>query len=123
MKFGELIEHTIECIRTFNPVYKTIDSHADEFLANVNNPSGITFLFSLKTHMKKYLSSKFFTGAYVTRNSLKYFAKFSSLFILPQQTVTTHLFTAFLHILVSLGSMSYKLEIIENLSRHKSLPK
>jgi hypothetical protein len=35
MKFGELIEHTIECIKTFNPVYKTIDSHADEFLANV----------------------------------------------------------------------------------------
>jgi len=36
MKFGELVEHTIECIKTFNPVYKTIDSHADEFLANVS---------------------------------------------------------------------------------------
>jgi hypothetical protein len=35
MKFGELVEHTIECIKTFNPVYKTIDSHSDEFLANV----------------------------------------------------------------------------------------
>lgn len=35
MKFGELIDHTIECIKTFNPVYKTIDSHSDEFLAIV----------------------------------------------------------------------------------------
>ena len=38
MKFGELVEHTIECIKTFNPVYKTIDSHSDEFLANVFLP-------------------------------------------------------------------------------------
>ena len=32
MKFSELIEYAIECIKTFNPVIKTIDSHADDFL-------------------------------------------------------------------------------------------
>ena len=37
MKFGELIEHCITCIKTFNPVIKTIDSHADDFIANVSN--------------------------------------------------------------------------------------
>lgn len=36
MKFGELIEHTVKCIRTFNPVVDTIDSHADNFLAQVS---------------------------------------------------------------------------------------
>jgi hypothetical protein len=36
MKFGELIEQAVVCIKSFNPVYKTIDSHADEFLANVS---------------------------------------------------------------------------------------
>ena len=36
MKFGELLEHCITCIKTFNPVIKTIDSHADDFIANVS---------------------------------------------------------------------------------------
>jgi len=36
MKFGELITSAIECINTFNPVYSTIDSHADTYLANVS---------------------------------------------------------------------------------------
>lgn len=36
MKFAELVELAIECIKTYNPVYKTIDSHADEFLASVS---------------------------------------------------------------------------------------
>lgn len=36
MKFSELIEHAIECIKTFNPVIKTIDSHADDFLKDVS---------------------------------------------------------------------------------------
>lgn len=37
MKFSELLEHGITCIQTFNPVIKTIDSHADEFLTNVSS--------------------------------------------------------------------------------------
>ncbi len=35
MKFGELIEHCSACIKEFNPVIKTIDSHADEYIAKV----------------------------------------------------------------------------------------
>ena len=36
MKFAELIEHCIECIKTFNPVVKTIDSHADDYIRPVS---------------------------------------------------------------------------------------
>ena len=36
MKFSELIDHAIECIKTFNPVIKTIDSHADSYLEKVS---------------------------------------------------------------------------------------
>jgi len=35
MNFAELIESTIECIKTFNPIIKTIDSHAEDFLKDV----------------------------------------------------------------------------------------
>ena len=44
MKFSELIEHAIECVKTFNPIVKTLDSHADEFIKNV---SIISILFIL----------------------------------------------------------------------------
>jgi hypothetical protein len=36
MKFSELIDLSIECIKTFNPVFKTIDTHADDFLKDVS---------------------------------------------------------------------------------------
>ena len=36
MKFQELIDQAVECIKSFNPIYKTIDSHADEFLKAVS---------------------------------------------------------------------------------------
>ena len=36
MKFSDLIEHCVTCIKSFNPVIKTIDSHADEFINNVS---------------------------------------------------------------------------------------
>lgn len=35
MKFQELIECCVDCIKTFNPVYKTIDTHADDYLKEV----------------------------------------------------------------------------------------
>lgn len=38
MKFSELIDSCVECIRTFNPIIKTIDSHADDFLKDVRIP-------------------------------------------------------------------------------------
>ena len=39
MKFSELLDHAITCIKTFNPVIKTLDSHADEFIAQVSKQS------------------------------------------------------------------------------------
>ena len=36
MKFSELIEHCSACIKDFNPVIKTIDSHADDYIAKVS---------------------------------------------------------------------------------------
>ena len=44
MKFSELIEQCIECIKTFNPVINTIDSHADNFLSNVKDPYEKVFI-------------------------------------------------------------------------------
>jgi len=35
-KFSELIEEAVNCIKTYNRVIKTIDSHADDFLAAVS---------------------------------------------------------------------------------------
>jgi hypothetical protein len=43
MKFSELIEMCVEALKSFNPVYKTIDSHADEFLAPVTIYSMIPY--------------------------------------------------------------------------------
>lgn len=37
MKFSELIEASIDCIKAYNPVIKTIDSHADDFLKDVSS--------------------------------------------------------------------------------------
>ena len=38
MKFSELLEHCKECVKTFNPVISTIDSHADNYLSNIKDP-------------------------------------------------------------------------------------
>jgi hypothetical protein len=38
MKFSELIDMCIECVKTFNPVINTIDSHADNFLSGMKDP-------------------------------------------------------------------------------------
>lgn len=37
-KFSELIEDAVNCIKTYNRVIKTIDSHADDFLAAFKDP-------------------------------------------------------------------------------------
>ena len=44
MKFSELIEQCIECIKTFNPIVSTIDSHADTFLAGLKDPYEKVFI-------------------------------------------------------------------------------
>ncbi len=36
MKFSELIDSCIECLKSFNPIVKTLDSHADDFLKAVS---------------------------------------------------------------------------------------
>ena len=38
MKFDELLEQCVECIKTFNPVISTIDSHADNYLDHFKDP-------------------------------------------------------------------------------------
>lgn len=43
MKFSELIDSCIECIKNFNPIIKTIDSHADDFLKTVRERMPIIF--------------------------------------------------------------------------------
>ena len=35
MKFSELIDSCVECVKNFNPIIKTIDSHADDFIKDV----------------------------------------------------------------------------------------
>ena len=42
MKFSELIDSCIECIKTFNPIIKTLDSHADDFLKDVRDIRDVT---------------------------------------------------------------------------------
>jgi hypothetical protein len=32
MKYAELIQNACLCIKQFNPVYLTVDSHADDFI-------------------------------------------------------------------------------------------
>ena len=44
MKFAELIETCIECIREFNDVINTIDSHADNFLSHIKDPYEKVFI-------------------------------------------------------------------------------
>jgi hypothetical protein len=37
MKFSELIDHAVECIKTYNDVIKTLDSHGDEYVKKVSS--------------------------------------------------------------------------------------
>jgi hypothetical protein len=69
MKFSELIDSCIECIKNFNPIIKTIDSHADDFLKDVRDANRLLIYNSLKILMKKFSSSKFSTDACATKNS------------------------------------------------------
>ena len=59
MKFSELLDHAQKCIKSFNPVIMSLDSHADEYISQVSLSSSTMFLsydfYSLKTLMKKYL--------------------------------------------------------------------
>lgn len=38
MKFSELILSADTCIKTFNPVISTIDSHSDNYLGTLKDP-------------------------------------------------------------------------------------
>jgi hypothetical protein len=44
MKFAELIENCTECIRDFNDVINTIDSHADNYLEGIKDPYEKVFI-------------------------------------------------------------------------------
>ena len=51
MKFSELIENAMTCVKTFNPVIMSLDSHADEFIKNVSIAQQILFSY---THTKNW---------------------------------------------------------------------
>ena len=44
MKFADLIDASIECIKSFNPIVVTLDSHADDFLKNFKDPYEKVFI-------------------------------------------------------------------------------
>lgn len=44
MKFGELIECCVECIKTFNPIVMTLDSHADDYTKPFTDPFEKVFI-------------------------------------------------------------------------------
>lgn len=44
MKFSELLEHCKECVKSFNPVISTIDSHADNYLSTIKDPYEKVFI-------------------------------------------------------------------------------
>jgi hypothetical protein len=47
MKFSELIQQADECIKAFNPVISTIDSHADDYLKKMKDPYEKVFIKQL----------------------------------------------------------------------------
>ena len=53
MKFSELLELATECIKTYNPIYKTVDSHADEFLSAVSNIPSLTLECAVERSVRK----------------------------------------------------------------------
>ena len=59
MKFSELIDSCVECVKTFNPIIKTIDSHADDFLKDVSERESeravLIDSYSTKIHMRRCL--------------------------------------------------------------------
>ena len=56
MKFSELIDSCIECVKGFNPIVKTLDSHADDFLVSVSVPLSPHILCAFRAlHTLQYL--------------------------------------------------------------------
>lgn len=47
MKFSELVESAHNCIKSYNPVISTIDSHADNYLSTVKDPYEKVFVKQL----------------------------------------------------------------------------
>jgi hypothetical protein len=69
MKYAELIEKCDECIRTFNPVISTIDSHADTYLVTVKDPYEKVFIKQIFYGCIRYQDFlKAFTKKFFERN-------------------------------------------------------
>lgn len=117
MKFSELIEHCIECIKTFNPIIKTIDSHADAYISEVKN-SNFMLTFQLKDPYERVFIKQVFYGVTryadflkVSTASLTDFRP-SHAFCLSvtrrPRIVTTQCFTRSLRTFASLGLRSFR---------------
>lgn len=71
MKFGELIEHCIECVKTFNAVINTIDSHADNFLDGIKDPYEKVFIKQIFYGCTRYQDFlKVFTKVFYEKNPI-----------------------------------------------------
>ena len=69
MKFDELLEKCVECIKSFNPVINTIDSHADNFLTTVKDPYEKVFIKQIFYGCIRYQDFlKVFTKIFFERN-------------------------------------------------------
>jgi hypothetical protein len=69
MKYSELIEKCDECIKTFNPIISTIDSHADTYLSNVKDPYEKVFIKQIFYGCIRYQDFlKAFTKIFFERN-------------------------------------------------------
>ena len=69
MKFSELIDMCIECVKTFNPVINTIDSHADDFLSSMKDPYEKVFVKQIFYGCIRYQDFlKVFTTQFFMRN-------------------------------------------------------
>lgn len=70
MKFSELLEECVGCIKTFNPIINTLDSHADDFLAKWTNDFERVFVKQVFYGCVRYQDFlKIFTKVLYERNT------------------------------------------------------
>lgn len=75
MKFAELIDHCIDCIKGYNPVIKTVDSHADDFLSKVSVFVVLINCLQFKDPYEKVFVKQVFYGVIRYQEFLKVFNK------------------------------------------------
>ena len=88
MKFSELIDSCVECLKGFNPIIKTIDSHADDFLKDVSLAIN-KIAYSTRTPMRRFSSNRYSMVVSAIRSSLRSSTQSSSNVSRPPRTGMT----------------------------------